>query len=138
MKRIIVAFLFIVLAFSVFAGEGAKPSLKSVMKNLGKSMDDLNYGIFYEDFKKIEEAAANIADHPKPKSQLPTIIKTLNIRMPRFKSFDSKVHDSAKEIVELAQKKDMNGILKKHKVIMKNCVACHSQFRSEVSRALSK
>ena len=73
-----------------------------------------------------------MANHPKPKDQLPKVIKTL-----KFKAFDTKVHNSAMEIVAFAKKKDMASILKRHKDIMKNCVSCHGQFRSEVSKALS-
>lgn len=137
MKLVKPSILLILLTLSAFASDKA-PTLKSVMQGLGESMDELSRGIFYEDFKVIEKAAYKVANHPKPKSQLPTVIKTLNIRMPKFKSFDSKVHDSAMEIVEFAKKRDMDNILKKHKVIMNNCVACHTQFRSEISKALSK
>ncbi|WP_127718253.1 cytochrome c [Halobacteriovorax sp. HLS] len=136
MKLVKPSILLILLTLSAFASDKA-PTLKSVMQGLGESMDELNRGIFYEDFKIIEKAAYKVANHPKPKSQLPTVIKTLNIRMPKFKSFDSKVHDSAMEIVEFAKKRDMDNILKRHKVIMNNCVACHTQFRSEISKALS-
>ena len=136
MKRATLPTLLILLTFSAFSADKVL-TLKSVMQGLGDSMDELNRGIFYEDFKVIEKAAFKVANHPKPKTQLPTVIKTLNIRMPKFKAFDSKVHDSAMEIVEFAKKKDMDNILKKHKVIMNNCVACHTQFRSEISNALS-
>ena len=68
-------------------------------------MDELNRGIFYEDFKVIEKAAFKVANHPKPKTQLSTVIKTLNVRMLKFKAYNSKVHDSAMEIVELSKKK---------------------------------
>ncbi len=136
MKLTALSTLLMLLAFSAFSAERA-PTLKSVMQGLGDSMNELNRGIFYEDFKNIENAAFKVANHPKPKTQLPTVIKTLNIRMPKFKAFDSKVHDSAMEIVEFAKKRDMENILKKHKVIMNNCVACHTQFRSEISKALS-
>ncbi len=108
------------------------------MQGLGRSMNNLNQGIFLEDFTLIEKAALEVASHPKPKSQLPTIIKTLNVRMPQFKSTDSKVHHSAIDIAKLAKKRDMAGILNKHSVIMENCVACHTQFRLEISRVLSQ
>lgn len=137
MKQISI-FLFLTLALTSFAAEKSSPTLKEVMQGLGNSMDLLNKGIFNENFKLIEKAANDLADHPKPKSQLPIVIKVLNTRMPKFKSIDSRVHDSAMYIVDLAKKKDMDGILGKHRIIMKSCVACHTQFRKEVSKALSK
>ena len=128
----------LVLASTSFAGEQVSPTLKSVMQDLGKSMDLLNKGIFYEDFTLIEEAASKIAHHPKPKSQLPIVVQTLNTRMPVFKKFDGKVHGSAADIVNLAKERNMASILDKQSVIINNCVACHTQFRSEISQALSQ
>ena len=134
-QKLMIILSFMLLTTSVFATEKA-PTLKSVMQGLADSMDILNKGIFYEDFKKIELGAKGIAVHPKPKSQLPTIIKTLNIRMLQFKGTDDKVHNAASSIRKLAKKKDMKGILKQHEIIMNNCVSCHTQFRDEIIEAL--
>lgn len=137
MKKILI-FIFLALPFASLATEKASPTLQLIMQNLGKSMDRLNRGIFYEDFKLIEDAASKVANHPKAKSQLPTVIRTLKARISKFKNFDRKVHKAAMDIISLAKKKDMSKILNKHRVIMNNCVACHTEFRSEISQALSK
>lgn len=136
MRLTIFPIVLIFLTFPVFSAEKV-PTLKSVMQGLEKSMNKLSRGIFYEEFNVIEEAAFGIAKHPKPKNQLPIVVKTLNKRMPKFKYYDSKVHGAAVDIIEFAKKRDMDNILKKHKVIMNSCVACHTQFRSEISRVLS-
>lgn len=138
MKQKIALFIFTSITLTSFSAEKSPPTLKSVMQGLAKSMDRLNQGIFYEDFKLIEKAAYNIAVHPRPKTQLPTVIKTLNIRIFKFKAIDSKVHSSAMGIVEFAKGKDMAGVLRKHKVIMNSCVSCHTQFKDELSKALSE
>ena len=121
---------------NVLANDVKPPTLRAVMAGLATAMADLDRGIFYEDFKLIAKGAQNVAEHPKPAKQLPIVVKTLGKRMAKFKSFDGKVHNSAAEIVKLAKKKDMNGILKRHRVIVTNCVACHNQFRKEISSAL--
>lgn len=113
-------------------------TLKTVMKELGESMGRLNQGIFIEDYKLIKHAASEIMNHPKPKSQLSIIIKTLKFSMPNFKSYDSKVNDSAKDIIELANSKNIEEILSKHQVIMNSCVTCHTKYRSKVSKAFLK
>lgn len=113
-------------------------TLKSVMQGLEKSMNNMNTAIFNADYIAIEKAAQEIASHPKPKSELSTIVKTLNIRLFSFKSLDGRVQDSAVEIAKLAKKKDMSGILKKHTIIINNCVKCHTEFRDEISKALAK
>ena len=138
MNQKIILTLISAFALTSFNLHAAAPTLKSVMQGLSTAMNSLNEGIFNEDYTAIELAAAKVADHPKPKGQLPTVIKTLNIRMIKFKSIDSKVHDAAVDIVALAKVKDINGILKKHTIIMNNCVSCHTQFRTEISDALNK
>lgn len=137
-------FLFLTLMLTLFipfyfhAEETPEHNLKSIMQGLGQSMNELNDGIFLEDFQKIEQAAIKIANHPKPKSQLPVVIKTLKFRMSKFKSLDNNVHDAATDIARMAKEKDLQSILKKHKVMLDNCVACHMEFREEISNALRK
>ena len=134
MKIIKIAILSVLLFGTSQAAETKHPSLKKVMQQLASATDELNRGIFYEDFKLIEKAALNIAIHPKPLGQLPVIVKNLGPRMKNFKGIDLKVHDSAQEIAKLAKKGDLNGIMKRHSVMMNNCVACHSQYRKEISQ----
>ncbi len=138
MKRKITLIFLSIIAISAIAAKGESPSLKSIMRGLSTSMNSLNQGIFYEDFHLIEKAALELANHPKPVNQLPIVMKTLKERMPGFKKFDGKVHNSALNIASLAKKKDLDGILKQHRVIMNNCVACHAKFRAEIVKALSK
>jgi hypothetical protein len=115
--------------------ENNPPTIKSVMRSLGAAMNSLNDGIFTEDYDLIRESAQKITVHPKPKSQMSTIIKTLKFRIFRFKSLNNEVHDSALEIINFAKKKDIKGVLESHKVIMNNCVSCHTQFKNELSKA---
>ncbi len=49
MKRATLPTLLILLTFSAFSADKI-PTLKSVMQGLGDSMNELNRGIFYEDF----------------------------------------------------------------------------------------
>ena len=121
------------ISFSVQAKDSSAPTLKSVMRDLGRAMNNLNSAIFYEDYNSIAKSAHNIAYHPKPTGQLPTIVKTLGFRMLQFKKVDGKVHGSAIKIEEFAKKQDMTGILKHQTIIMNSCVACHSKFRKEIS-----
>jgi len=133
-----ILFVVILATSSVYANEKKAPTLKSVMAGLSDAMSDLGKGIFYEDFKLIEKAAGNVVEHPKPKGQLPKIVWALKFRMMDFKKLDGVVHDSAKDIVELAKKKDMQGILKKHAIVVNGCIACHDKFRDEISNLFTK
>jgi len=125
------------VCLTTFAGEKTPPTLKVIMQGLEKSMGMLNKGIFYDDFNMIEKSALAIAFHPKPKQQLPIVVKALGKKIGEFKLYDIKVHDAANEIAKLAKQKNFNGILEKHQVIINNCIACHQQFKSEISKVLS-
>ena len=138
MKLKMLLTLVLTLSLSSVSLAGTDQTLKSIMQGLAKSMNTLNQGIFYENFKLIEQSAVHLYDHPKPKTQLPIVAKTLGKRMMQFKATDTKVHDAAVEIVTLARNKDLNGVVKKYNIILKNCVACHTQFRKEISKALAK
>lgn len=130
--------ILILMASTVQAKEKSFPTLKKVMSDLAVNMGSLDRGIFYEDFALIAKSAAKVADHPAPKNQLPTVIKELGKEMPKFKKFDLKVHDAAKNIVAQAQNNDMNGILKNHTIIMENCVSCHLKYRKRISKLFNK
>jgi cytochrome c556 len=107
------------------------------MQQLEKDFNSLSSAIILEDYNAIEKAAIALADHPQPKDQLPLIAKKLGGRLPDFKSFDGRVHDSAKEIAKLVKKKDMKGILHNYSVVIENCMGCHVRFRSEISTFLN-
>ncbi|MBT4763172.1 MAG: hypothetical protein HOO06_15875 [Bdellovibrionaceae bacterium] len=139
MKRTSILILLTFLSFSVAQANQTKhPTLKSVMRDLARAVTTLNNAIFYEDYSAIEAAAHIIANHPKPKGQLPTVIKTLGPRMKQFKKVDAVVHNSAMSMENFAKKKDINGILKTQAAMTNSCVACHSQFRKEISKVLAK
>jgi cytochrome c556 len=139
MSNFILILISLIISTSTLAIEKQEQNtLKAVMQRLGVSMEQLTKGILHEDYSLIKQAAFKIANHPKPKSQLSTIVKTLGFGMLKFKSFDGKVHDPAVEIVKLADKGDLKMILKNNKKIITNCVACHSEFKKEVSKALFK
>jgi len=75
MKHFTLFIFFVILTFGcVQASEIKLPTLREVMLKLADSTGALNQGIFYENFELIEKSALEIADHPKPKEQLPIIV----------------------------------------------------------------
>lgn len=113
-------------------------SLKLVMQGLLKNSHLLTEGIFYDDFTKIEKAANHIADHPKP--GMPTMKKVIGYlgkEMPKFKSFDGKVHNTAVEIAKAAKNKDMKRVMSNYHQLIDGCQSCHSQFKQRVSKQLN-
>jgi len=137
LPSVIILLMSIVFTNPLLGSETEPPTLREVMRGLEKSLKKLDHGIFFEDFKLIKKSAMEIAIHPKPLGELPKILKKLGKRAPSFKGFDLKVHNAAKEMAELASKKDMFGILNKHSIMLKNCVGCHLQYRIEIASLLN-
>jgi len=111
--------------------------LKLVMQGLLKDTQMLNEGIFYDDLKKIEQAAKNIADHPNP--GMPTMKKIMGYlgkEMPKFKELDGKVHNTAVEITKAAKDNDMKSVISNYHELIDGCLSCHSQFKMRVSKIL--
>ena len=140
MKKIILLLSIIVISINVNTKDKMlkKATLKEIMQGLSSSMNQLSDGIFLEDYSKIEKAAKDIANHPKAKSQLPLILKTLGFSIAKFKSIDGTVHNSATEIGKIAHKKNINEISKKFNIAMNACISCHTQFRDKLVKVLNK
>ena len=121
-------------------GTSVQPTnkLRLVMQGLLKDTHLLSEGIFYGDFKKIEQAANNIANHPKP--GMPTMKKVIGYlgkEMPKFKGLDTKVHNLAVDITKSAKDKDMATVVSQYHQLIDGCQSCHSQFKKRVSNALN-
>ncbi|PHS18135.1 MAG: hypothetical protein COA86_08295 [Kangiella sp.] len=113
--------------------------LKLIMQGLLKDTQLLNEGIFYDDFKKIEQAAKNIADHPNPgMNTMKKVIGYLGTEMPKFKGLDGKVHNTAVEIAKAAKDKNMESVVANYHELIDGCQSCHSQFKQRVSKVLAK
>lgn len=121
------------------ASEGSVNKLQLVMQGLLKDSQQLTTGIFYEDFAKIEQAAKNIADHPKP--GMPTMKKVIGYlgkEMPTFKGLDMKVHDTAVDIGKAAGEKNISAVITSYHQLIDGCQSCHSQFKQRVSKILAE
>lgn len=113
--------------------------LQFVMRGLLKDSQQLAVGIFYEDYTKIEQAAKNIANHPKP--GMPTMKKVIGYlgkEMPTFKGLDMQVHNTAVDIVKAAGEKNMSAVMTSYHQLIDECQACHSQFKERVSKVLAE
>jgi len=138
MKSITLALLAMVLAPSLaFAQDSNR--LKQVMNGLLKDTQLLTEGIFLEDYKKIELAASNIADHPTPgKETMQKVMKNLGAEMPTFKGFDMKVHNTAVLIAKAANGNDMKAVVSNYHQLVDGCQSCHNQYKQKISTLLSQ
>ncbi len=113
-------------------------TLKEIMQGLSKDTQLIAEGIFTEDFKLIKKAARNIAKHPKaPIETRVTLAKVLGAEMSQFKTFDSKVHNSAVEIGLDAEEQDITAVLLNYHLLIDGCLACHNNFKQRVITILN-
>ena len=135
-KSIALALLTLLLVpGSVFAQETNR--LKVVMNGLLKDTQLLTEGIFLQDYKKIELAASNIADHPNPgKETMQKVMKNLGTEMPTFKGFDMKVHNTAVDIAKAAGDEDMTSIMSGYHQLIDGCLSCHTNYKKRVAKIL--
>jgi len=111
--------------------------LRLVMQGLLNDSLVLNQGIFYKDYSKIEQAAKDIANHPKPgKGTMKKVMFELKTEMGAFKAFDTLVHNAAVKIEEAAAKKDMQQIKSNYHEMLNGCLSCHTQYKERVSNIL--
>jgi cytochrome c' len=117
--------------------ESLDHSLPDIMLGLLKNTHLLTEGIVLSDYKKIEIAAGNIANHPqisiKTKMKL---VANLGAEMANFKSNDDVVHNAAVALEKAVQNKNMVEIISKYNTLVQGCQSCHSQFRERVSDIL--
>jgi len=119
---------------STSAKEG---SLKLVMQGLSLDTEKLLEAILTEDFPLIESYAEKIADHDKPSMEIrKKLMKAMGVKMAKFKANDDVVHHAAVDIVNDAKNKDMTAIGKNFQVMIGGCLACHGEFKAEVSEIL--
>ena len=118
---------------SSFAATDTEPLvLREIMQNLGKNMQVIADSIAREDWQQVEQAANDVANHPKPPLFEKTRILTFIGRdIGKFKNFDIKTHDLAQELSQLAKNKDGKAIIKSFSDLQNSCLNCHQIFRQD-------
>ena len=133
MKRLslFTAILFVMLISTVQAQN--ESSLKTIMVKLGTDMEAIVRALNYEDFEAIETKAKEIAEHNKPPmAERVKILTFLAEEAGDFKKSDAMVHNSAVKVAEAAAEKDYGKVIENYKVLLSDCVACHTKYRSRI------
>lgn len=110
--------------------------LVPMMQQLLTDIQQVDHGIYTENFVLIEEGAGNISDHPAMTAKDKKLVKeTLGTEMQQFVDFDMIVHHHADSIRMAAQQENMEEILRQYRIVQQGCVDCHSAFRSDIMEA---
>ena len=111
--------------------------LRLLMVGLGQDMSRVNDGIWHEDFTMIEKAADAIAEHPRiTADEMLAIQNALGNRFAMFVGHDRMVHDTATRLATAAKQESMIDVMRYHSELTQFCVACHTNYRTEVRAAL--
>ncbi|TYP94808.1 Cytochrome C' [Fodinibius salinus] len=111
-------------------------SLVPMMQQLLKDIQQVDRGVFTENFEMIKEGAGNISDHPTMTAEDKKLVKqTLGKEMKQFVEFDMVVHHHADSMRMAAVRKNMQNVLKHYRITQQGCVDCHSNYREKISTA---
>jgi len=113
--------------------------LVPMMQQLLLDVQQVDRGIYTENFAMIEEGAAKISDHPTMTSEDKRLVKqTLGKEMKQFVKFDMVVHHHADSMRMAAVEQNMKKVLEHYRITQQGCVDCHSNYREPISTARSK
>lgn len=111
-------------------------SLVPMMQQLLNDIQQVDRGIYTEDFLMIEEGAGNISGHPTMTVEDKKLVKkTLGKEMKQFVEFDMVVHHHADSMRMAAVEQNMQKVLKHYRITQQGCVDCHSNYREPISTA---
>ena len=115
----------------------ALPGLFTIMAGLQEDMAGLERGLWREDYDSIAARATAIAEHPTvPGPEAQAIATVLGPDMAAFKQADTDVHDRAVRIRELAEARELDGILAAKAELERGCIGCHTEFRERLREGL--
>jgi cytochrome c556 len=110
--------------------------LVPMMQQLLDDMQQVDQGIYTENFSLIEKEAENISDHPTMTPEDKKLVKqTLGKEMQQFVEFDMVVHHHADSMRMAAVEQNMQKVLEHYRITQQGCVDCHSNYREPISTA---
>lgn len=121
-----------VFSISLWADDSEDKSLvfRGIMQELNVEMLEITDGISREDWSQVEEAAAKIADHPRPPmAERSRIMGFAGVKMPQFKNFDQQTHQTAKTLADLARRGEGEAVVDTFAKLQHSCLGCHRTFR---------
>lgn len=140
---IIVATSLLVMGWSLYPQEQSEQPetmpLIPMMQQLLADIQQVDHGIYTENFTLIEEGAGNISNHPTMTEEDKKLVKeTLGPEMPQFVDYDMIVHHHADSMRMAALQENMEEILRHYRIVQQGCVDCHTAFRSDIMEARAK
>lgn len=109
-------------------------ALQKIMKDMGKSMQDITDGISREDWEMVEAASALIADHPEPPLfEKVRILSFVGSNMSKYKTYNAEIHNHAQGVGKAAKAGDGTSAVLSFRNLQTSCYNCHNDFRKPFS-----
>jgi len=118
---------------TTYAQSSSQKDFKETMQGLLINMQGIVEGIMKDDYEQIRGMAEDIAFHsgPSPQRSL-AIAHELGIEVLTFRMFGDSLRQSALELKNAAIRKKPNQVTKYYNEVLKNCMACHSNYRKQL------
>lgn len=108
-------------------------ALRGIMHDLGEHVQAVAGAIAREEWEKVAEAAARIAEHPEPPPEEKARILTLiGAEAARFRGHDQKAGEAARVMAEAARRQDGQAVIDAFHAVQTNCHGCHQEFRARL------
>lgn len=134
---ILTVLLLVLSAWSFYPREQSETlPLVPMMQQLLTDIQQVDRGIYMEDYSIIEEGAGRISDHPVMTPEDKELVKlTLGTKIQDFVDFDMIVHHHADSMRMAAVNEEMQEVLYHYRIVQSGCVDCHSNFRDPITSA---
>lgn len=141
MRRALPALAGVLLALFLPLGAQAAEGgpMRPIMEDMETNMARIAAGIWRESYGEVAQAASQIADHPMPPllDRLALLAK-LGSGAPRFMDADDAMKASALALKAAAEAGQLEQVLSHQQALQKQCVSCHSWYRTHLKKAESE
>jgi len=135
-SSLFMGFILIASSFNALAGAWSDSNsteslaLRKIMSDMGKNMQVITDGISREDWKLVEKAALQLAEHPQPPfTEKIRILSFVGSDVSIFKEHDKKTHDTAIALGGAAAEEDGSRVISVFSSLQNTCLTCHQRFR---------
>jgi cytochrome c556 len=105
-------------------------TLKSIMQGLGRDIAELTRAMMADDMPAVTQAAAAIADHPRPNlGERLYLLGRMGADTEEFQQHDARVHQLAVRVKQAAEAGDRPSLEAGYQQLTAACLACHHRFR---------
>ena len=120
------------------AAEGPK-DFKEAMQTLDQDFRALTSAVMREEWDAMVEAAGDIAHHPRPPLAFrKRVMGILGEEASGFKAVDEDVHKGSARLLQAAERKDLEGVMRQYHRVSQGCVDCHTDYRQTIRDGLAQ